>query len=227
MKCRFGLLLWGALVVGAVYARAARPKPEDIVKQMLHTYRSAKTYTETATETLTVMKEKSVTTHRFSYAAPNKFYYDVKEKGKLLAAIASDGETMQVFNRRQGLNDMTPPAKLSDLKKILERLGLETENDPFSFLVGYDPMPKGTKVTLVKIDKIAGKAMYQLELKQPDGRKKTFWIGRDDHLLYRVRQVVVQTRGGVTETVTVEETHSGMKLNGVLPPEAFTIASPS
>jgi len=221
-RCLWSLLCF-ALIGGVAHALAASPQPEDIVKQMLQTYRNAKTYTETATETLTVMKETSVTTHHFRYAAPNKFYYDVKEKGKLLAALASDGKTMQVFNLRQGLNDMTAPAKMSDLKKILERLDMVTENDPFSFFVGYDPMPKGTKVTLVKADKIAGKAVYQLELKQPDGQKKTFWIGKDDHLLYRVRQTVVQTRGGVTETTTVDETHSGMKVNGTLPEDAFTI----
>lgn len=227
MQRYMGALLCFTFLFWVAEAPAAGVKPEEIVRRMLHTYRNAKTYTETATETLTVMKETSVTTHRFSYEAPNKFYYDVRAKGELLAAIASDGKTMQVFNRRQGLNDMTPPAKMSDLKKILGRLGLETENDPFSFLVGYDPMPKGTKVTLVKMDRIAGKAVYQLELKQPDGQQKTFWIGKDDYLLYRVRQVVVQTRGGVTEKVTVEETHSGMRLNGALPPEAFTIRPPS
>jgi outer membrane lipoprotein-sorting protein len=207
-------------------ARAASPKPEDIVKQMLQTYRKVQTYTETATESLKIMNRTTVSLHRFRYEAPNKFYYDVRQKDKLIAAVASDGKRMQVFNLHQGLNDLSAPAKMSELKPALERLDMMTQNDPFSFLMGEDLLPRGTKATFVKMDKIAGKPVYQLELKPADGQRKTFWIGKDDRLLYRVQHVVAQTRGGVTETVTVNETHSNMKLNETLPEDAFTIKTP-
>ncbi len=228
-----GLLVSVAVIVGWLLwlAVAVQPTAEEVIRQMLETYRNLKTYEEMATETHLVKqgeKEQTVTiAHRFAYKAPNNFYYDSQQQGQTVAVGVCDGKTLlfHFIPRNQGIK-AEAPADMVGMEDLLERMNLRTQLDPLAFLVGDDPLAEGGKATIVKEDTVDGKPTYQVEVTNPERPKVTLWIGKTDRLLYKTQQVITGTARGQQVTITVTETHTGMKVNPELSETAFAYRLP-
>lgn len=65
---------------------------------------------------------------------------------------------------------------------------------------------------------IEGHDCYVLSKVEANGRRFTVWIGKVDHLIYKLKMVL----NSPTRTIITEETHRNIVLNGDIPREAFT-----
>lgn len=219
-----------ALVLGLGAAATAPPDPNALLKATVATYQAARTCAATSTEVQTTegpQPSSRTYTHRFFSETPNRFLYDVREQGRLVAVAVSDGKTLRVDNRMTGKKLEVPaPATFAAMHDTLAQAGMVTHGDPFAILVlgagrGEDSVPPGATVVEEALD---GRPVYRMEAQDSENELTRIWIGRKDHLIYRFEQAVRQNHDGVAVWVRAVETHSEMKLDQKLPADAFVVA---
>lgn len=216
-----------ALVLGLGAAAPAPPDPSAVLKATVATYQAARTFADTATEVQTADGPQPFSrtyTHRFYSEVPNRFLYDVREQGQLVALAVSDGKTLRIDNRMTGKKVEVPaPATFAAMHDTLVGAGMVTHGDPFAIIVlgaarGDDEVPAGTTLAEETLD---GRPVYRLETPPSENEQTRLWIGRKDHLIYRFEQAERQNRGGVPVWVRAVETHGAVKIDVKLPADAF------
>lgn len=206
---------------------AEPPDPQVLLKATLAAYQAARTFSETSTEVQTIEGAKPLSrtyTHQFFFEAPNRFFYDVREQGQLVAVAVSDGKTLRVDNRLAGKKlEMPAPASLAAMDRPLTEAGMATRGDPFAFIVlgaGKPDEPHAPGATL-RDDTLDGRAVYRIDV--PDGEQAglTLWIGKQDRLIYRFEQFARQVGPDGPQSVRAVETHADIKVDQKLPADAF------
>lgn len=208
------------------------PDPTALLKATIAAYQAAHTYSETSTEVQTVEGPKPSSrtyTHRFFGEAPNRFLYDVREQGQLVAVAVSDGKTLRIDNRLTGKKLAVPaPATFAAMHDPLVEAGMVTHGDPFAMMVlgagrSDETLPPGTTVHDEVLD---GRALYRIDLPESENARTRIWIGQKDHLVYRFEQAERQNHDGVAVWVRAVETHADMKVDQKLPADAFVVPEP-
>lgn len=201
------------------------PRAEEVIRKMLATYRAMKSYREEAVESVTQVRgqdrQTQTVSHTFIYQAPNRFFYDIRSGRQQMQALACDGKTAQTVNQRAavGMRAKAPP-RIEGIGMLLMQLDFSTTMDPFAFLVGEDPLARGRAELATAT--LNGKPVYEVRFTGRGSGTTTFFIGQRDSLLYRVR---AHTAVENVEFI-VEETHSEMRVNPKLPPQAFSLRIP-
>ena len=212
-------------------ATAEAPDGADIIREMIATYRGMTSFEEIAKETLEGSGDEQHFSrerwHLFRYRAPNCFYYDTVARERKKAVCVSDGQTVIThFPSDKFAFKANAPTSISECGNILRQMEMQTQLDPFAFLVGRNPLVEGAKAQLVRTFHLDGIAVHEVALTIQVGDQATLWIGRDDKLLRKIMRKRSFARGKRVFSFKNSEIHKRMK-NGIkLADDAFAYALP-
>src|SRR5262249_26238323 len=193
------------------------------------TYAEMKSYEDRCETTATgpgqSLAPQVVMEERFSYQAPNRFFWGVHSGDQLIAAAACDGKTIQcVHGDRPYAMRAEAPKTLVGSVPLLRRLTVPLMNGPLMFLVGADPLAAG-RSRLLDDETLDGQTMRVVEIS--GDQTVRLWVGEKDHLLHRVQRTVIASQGAAPQAQEVTDTRKQVSINQPVPPNRLAFALPS
>src|SRR5262245_43863317 len=191
------------------------PDPQEAVRQMLEAYRSVKSFESESRETVVQQRgeERQALTveHHFVYEAPNRFRYDLRDKGQTRLTLVSDGRTVRYLHSGALIAAAASPA-LSGSDELLLRMGVQSREGPMAFIMGLGP-PHRASARAIGDETIDGVPTDVVELAGSPQSKVTFWIGQKDHLLRRERRAAAAEQSDVRLTQQTTIDYHDIKVN--------------
>lgn len=226
---RLLLLLVPLLAAGA--GCGERTTATAVVEGMLRTYQNAKSFTGESTEDLSIRNpgqpQQAKMSHRVAYEAPNRFYTDTRLEGQPIQVLASDGTRVRALDAQNGIVDeAAAPARLVGSMGVLERFNFAAKNHPLAYIAGYNPL-NGVEASFSEAERLEGADTHAVLLEGQGSPATTLWIGKKDHLLYQVRQVVPPQLSRFGVEVQATDRQRDLKLDGPVASDLFAFSPPA
>lgn len=194
---------------------------EQVVQNVKKVYSQIESYEDTGKRTVVMAGVTTTMECNLVYKTPNKVYHTMGD-----TKVICDGNTQWTYNpvmnqyteeeapERLGGNFMATP--ILSLLMGQEETGLTKgwNNDPTSWVL--------------QIGELESKEVYIIEVPSKGGGKQTFWIGKQDFLIYKLRssEVMKMPTGESGSSMTITEVHNNIKINKEISEDNFAFIPP-